>query len=196
MEVAQMTAREDPGRSTSAGHRLDFRRGANGVRGAVSDALAAVGTQPDGMAWIVLMVDPETGRIDQRMTSLREAQRLLEATIVKLGDEYRALQVDTIGRLNPRGKWELVAYCEDGGARIFTAREWAPRMRPPLSPETRFAVLERDEFTCRYCGRAAPDVELHIDHVKPVSKGGTNALDNLVTACADCNLGKSDRDLA
>ncbi len=60
----------------------------------------------------------------------------------------------------------------------------------PLQPKVRFAVLNRDGFSCRYCGRSAPDVDLHVDHVIPVARGGTNDLDNLVTACADCNLGK------
>lgn len=179
-----------------AGHRLDFRRGANGVRAAVSDALTAVGTQPDGMAWIVLLVDPESGTIEQRATSLREAQRLLEATVVKLGNEYRALEVDTIGRRNARGTWELVAYCEDGAARVFTAKQWEPRKRRPFTPEMRFAIFDRDRFTCHYCGRKAPDVELHVDHIKPVAKGGTNDPANLVTACANCNHGKRDRELA
>jgi len=38
----------------------------------------------------------------------------------------------------------------------------------------------------------APDVELQVDHIYPVSKGGTNSLDNLVAACVECNSGKSN----
>lgn len=64
--------------------------------------------------------------------------------------------------------------------------------RKPLPTQTRFNVLSRDRFTCRYCSRSAPDVELHVDHVKPVSKGGTDDLDNLVASCNECNLGKSN----
>lgn len=37
----------------------------------------------------------------------------------------------------------------------------------------------------------APDVKLHVDHVTPVALGGTDDPSNLVTACADCNGGKS-----
>lgn len=55
----------------------------------------------------------------------------------------------------------------------------------------RWAVLERDRFTCRYCGQFAPNVMLHVDHVVPVSEGGTDDLDNLVVACAACNQGKN-----
>lgn len=66
-----------------------------------------------------------------------------------------------------------------------------PRYR--ITSSIRFEVFNRDNFTCRYCGRSSPEVQLHVDHVHPVVLGGTNELSNLVTACKDCNLGKSDR---
>lgn len=56
----------------------------------------------------------------------------------------------------------------------------------------RFEVLSRDGFKCRYCGRSAPDVVLHVDHVHPRSKGGEDTLENLVASCRECNLGKRD----
>lgn len=65
-----------------------------------------------------------------------------------------------------------------------------------VSPSARFTVLQRDGFTCQYCGRGKGEVPLHIDHVFPVSKGGTSAIENLVTACRDCNIGKGARVLA
>lgn len=54
----------------------------------------------------------------------------------------------------------------------------------------RWLALERDDFTCQYCGQRAPDVTLHVDHKVPVVDGGTDDLENLVTACAACNLGR------
>lgn len=64
-------------------------------------------------------------------------------------------------------------------------------MTIPLS--MRFQILERDSFTCRFCGRRAPETELEVDHVQPRSKGGSDDISNLVTACRDCNRGKGDR---
>lgn len=64
-----------------------------------------------------------------------------------------------------------------------------------LRASIRFEVLRRDEFTCRYCGRRAPEVRLHVDHKQPRNSGGPDHLDNLVTACEDCNLGKGARSL-
>jgi hypothetical protein len=60
----------------------------------------------------------------------------------------------------------------------------------------RMEIFKRDSFTCQYCGNKAPESILHVDHIKPVSKGGTNDIFNLITSCIDCNLGKSDRELS
>lgn len=60
-----------------------------------------------------------------------------------------------------------------------------------VSKRLRFEILRRDNHTCRYCGRSAPDVLLHVDHVVPVAFGGTDDPSNLVAACKDCNIGKS-----
>ena len=65
--------------------------------------------------------------------------------------------------------------------------------RKPISKKLRFEVFKRDSFKCQYCGKCAPDVILNVDHINPVSKGGENEILNLITACEDCNSGKSDR---
>lgn len=56
----------------------------------------------------------------------------------------------------------------------------------------RFQALVRDGFRCRYCGAGPKDARLTIDHIVPVSKRGHSDVENLVTACIDCNFGKSD----
>ena len=60
-----------------------------------------------------------------------------------------------------------------------------------FTKRARYEIMRRDNFTCRYCGAKAPDVKLEIDHVMPVALGGDTTPDNAVTACADCNSGKS-----
>lgn len=72
-----------------------------------------------------------------------------------------------------------------------------PRHRTPRSINTRlrFIVLKRDNFKCCACGASPakdPAVVLHVDHIKPWSKGGETEIDNLQTLCSKCNLGKSD----
>lgn len=68
--------------------------------------------------------------------------------------------------------------------------------RKSIGKKTRFEVFKRDSFTCLYCGDSAPSVVLNVDHLKPVSKGGSNHITNLVTACFSCNSGKSNIELA
>ncbi len=53
----------------------------------------------------------------------------------------------------------------------------------------RLQVLNRDAWTCAYCGDQAKQV----DHVWPRSKGGEDTLDNLVAACERCNYAKRDK---
>lgn len=60
-----------------------------------------------------------------------------------------------------------------------------------VSKRTRFEILRRDNHTCQYCGQKAPDVELHVDHIIPVTLGGDDKPSNLLAACVDCNRGKT-----
>jgi len=58
-----------------------------------------------------------------------------------------------------------------------------------VSKRTRFEVLRRDNYTCRYC--RSTDGRLTVDHVTPVALGGSDSPENLVACCADCNSGKT-----
>lgn len=69
------------------------------------------------------------------------------------------------------------------------------RKRVGLSKRVRFAVFARDGFTCRYCGRQSDSVTLVVDHIFPVAAGGTNDIENLITACEPCNQGKGAKTL-
>ena len=56
-------------------------------------------------------------------------------------------------------------------------------------------IKQRDNFTCKVCGRSpalVPGTVLHVDHIKPYSKGGETVPENLQTLCMECNIGKSD----
>ena len=60
-----------------------------------------------------------------------------------------------------------------------------------VSKRLRYEIMRRDNHACRYCGGMAPDVKLTVDHVLPSALGGTDDPSNLVTACKDCNAGKT-----
>lgn len=51
-------------------------------------------------------------------------------------------------------------------------------------------LFEAYDWRCAYCGT---DGELTIDHRVPLSRGGTDAIENLIPACLACNSSKHDR---
>jgi hypothetical protein len=62
--------------------------------------------------------------------------------------------------------------------------------RPPIPAWLRAAVIARDEYVCGLCYyEVAPD-DLHLDHIKPWSKGGEHTLENLQVTHSWCNLAK------
>lgn len=67
------------------------------------------------------------------------------------------------------------------------------RIYKRITSRLRFAVLKRDGFRCRYCGRTPEDgITLTLDHVIPESKGGLTTYKNLIVSCLECNMGKND----
>jgi hypothetical protein len=67
--------------------------------------------------------------------------------------------------------------------------------RKGLGAKIRFEVFKRDSFKCQYCGASAPEAILEVDHIHPISKGGSDEMVNYITACKPCNAGKRDRTL-
>ena len=60
-------------------------------------------------------------------------------------------------------------------------------------PNLRNELFDRDGWTCQYCGeRVSPD-NATLDHRLPVSKGGPDSPENLVTCCLLCNAIKSGK---
>lgn len=59
--------------------------------------------------------------------------------------------------------------------------------------ENRLKVFERDNYICKYCQKQLTRFTATLDHVQPVSKGGDNSFDNLITACLHCNSRRGNR---
>ncbi len=62
------------------------------------------------------------------------------------------------------------------------------------SAAVRIRVMKRDRFRCTYCGAPGTDVELEIDHIIAVARGGSHHISNLTTACRNCNQTKGAGD--
>lgn len=61
------------------------------------------------------------------------------------------------------------------------------QLRNWISLQVRTAVYDRDGWACVTCGRGD---DLSLDHIQPVSRGGSDDIDNLQTMCRSCNSRK------
>lgn len=58
----------------------------------------------------------------------------------------------------------------------------------------RNSICLRDNYTCQYCGDKTPQMQLIMNHVVTIFKGGNKSWENMVTApCRGCYLKKVAR---
>lgn len=110
---------------------------------------------------------------------------------------------------------EFIQRYEIAGERYIVVLNWSKHQKPhhmelpsqippppgvvnrynhkPINKAQRLRIMERDGSRCKACGS---DLDLCIDHIKPVSRGGTSEDDNLQVLCALCNGGKGNRELS
>lgn len=111
-----------------------------------------------------------------------------------------------IARLVEKGFVSIVQNGGRGGANLYlvSATPTVPvvAVAPDASSrdvdaQLRWRVYKRDAYSCRYCGFQGHEDghNLTVDHIVPVSKGGTNAESNLNTCCFSCNSSKKNKDL-
>jgi RNA-directed DNA polymerase len=76
---------------------------------------------------------------------------------------------------------------------------WSGREPRPGLTDLKPLILERDNYTCQYCGTKVTEDTAHIDHKKPFKRFkmpvNANRLSNLATSCRSCNQTKSDRQM-
>ncbi|MBK8067956.1 MAG: HNH endonuclease [Rhodanobacteraceae bacterium] len=63
----------------------------------------------------------------------------------------------------------------------------------PAPGLTNQALFARDRHLCLYCGQQFMRAELTRDHVLPLSRGGRDVWENVVSACLACNVRKGSR---
>lgn len=73
-------------------------------------------------------------------------------------------------------------------ARIKAERAKARRLRGTAWWQRRISA-----GICHYCGRQVGREALTMDHVVPLSRGGTSSKGNLVPCCKECNTAKKTR---
>ena len=82
---------------------------------------------------------------------------------------------------------EEIALCREAMSKV--QEEQLPQIDPKREldfyniKENRLKVFERDKYLCHYCKKQLTRFSATLDHIQPVSQGGDNSYDNLVTAC-------------
>lgn len=102
-----------------------------------------------------------------------------------------AIKAVCLDRVNVISRYDVVVHSPSMEIELPSVVSLRDYIRPSTNPAfTRFNVFLRDRFCCQYCG--CPD-DLTFDHLIPRSRGGRTTWENVVTACAPCNLRKSNR---
>ena len=102
-----------------------------------------------------------------------------------------AIKAVFLERVNILEEYERVVHSPSFQMKLPSVVSLKTYIKPARNPAfTRFNVFLRDRFECQYCGDGN---DLTFDHVIPRSRGGRTTWDNVVTACAPCNLLKGGR---
>ena len=108
---------------------------------------------------------------------------------------YRLIDSD----LSEKQRADLSAICDDKLNGYILSRGdaiWSHRSLSDgyVSGSVRYEVFKRAKHRCELCGAHETQVALHIDHIIPRSKGGSDDVSNFQALCVACNTSKRDRD--
>eukprot|EP00466_Bigelowiella_natans_P009148 jgi/Bigna1/61517/fgenesh1_kg.22_\ len=114
----------------------------------------------------------------RRLSALQFAAEFCNASVSDFKGWTQKKQKSALGGMDPTERRKIMRHIHK-------------KYRPSLKPNLRRRVFTRDNCTCCYCGKNFELRHLTIDHRYPVSKGGSNNIDNLVTSCFPCNKEKA-----
>jgi 5-methylcytosine-specific restriction endonuclease McrA len=98
-------------------------------------------------------------------------------------EQNREIHAERVRRWGQNNREKRLSYThrrrvrrlQNGGS--YTKREW-------------YELKRRFDFTCLCCGQKEPAIKLTVDHVIPISRGGTNDIGNIQPLCRRCNQSK------
>jgi len=120
----------------------------------------------------------------ERIADYKKGYR--KANIGKLKSYY----LENFESLSAKQKAYRAAHPEK--SKLAKLRRRARKMDNSVFDVTNKELAKLYASPCFYCGNPSQ----HIDHVVPLSRGGTHSIGNLVGACAGCNLGKGSKFLS
>lgn len=157
-----------------------------------------LGSQSLGRSRSDRLRDAKYRSIEQKLYTKRRLRYPQSATLIRATVFYTSPQGRNSYSRRLDLTFEQVQY-EFAAARVVRSQQSTTiflrqQERNRITAGIRSKVLARDSYRCRHCGiSTALGAVLHVDHIIPISKGGTSNPGNLQTLCQDCNLGKSNR---
>lgn len=85
----------------------------------------------------------------------------------------------------------LNSYLEKRGNTIWGHRASADGYVPG---SVRYEILKRARYRCELCGAHEEHAALHVDHIIPRARGGSDDFSNFQALCITCNTNKRDKD--
>jgi hypothetical protein len=170
------------------------RKTQNEMRDKLNEAALRFGftLQDSDREWMAI-VKIATRAATDTVKEKTDAGRTIASPVTKeigskvIKDAFKAACRAAIGLVHEReydrDSWE----CADSQI-FFSLGDMRHKRNVPA--KLRFQVLDEENSTCKKCGRKPPEVEVHVDHIDPLVKYGTNDRKNLQVLCVDCNLGK------
>lgn len=117
---------------------------------------------------------------------------------IKSGRQITGYELNTAA-LTDSDRRELLALCEQRLAQFLEqrgGRVWQHRSSADgyVPGSVRYQVLKRAKYRCELCGAHEDQAALHVDHIVPRAKGGSDDISNCQSLCVTCNTSKRDRD--
>jgi ATP adenylyltransferase len=154
----------------------------------------------DGMATIRQIAYSFVTQDEGRLQYYEDRIKVMPVRVLKkhqvIENEGQLVKLNC-GKLSFKEKAQIKAACDQKIQEFLEKRglsTWQFLESDPVPETIRYEVLRRSHGKCQLCGCSSTDFPLHVDHIIPRSKKGTNDPDNLQALCERCNLAKGNRD--
>jgi 5-methylcytosine-specific restriction endonuclease McrA len=120
----------------------------------------------------------------------------------EFGTEHRAQIEWDVAQPEPPARYRSIGDPRKPTALIENRSWWEWHWQRDIDPDKRRTklprwvrerIITRDGLVCGLCGGEVPPGDVHIDHIHPVARGGTDHPDNLQVAHSTCNVRKGAR---
>lgn len=78
--------------------------------------------------------------------------------------------------------------------RAFAAEYRARKLAATTEKVDYKQIIERDKSICWICKQIVPEDKIDIDHIIPLTRGGSHSYENLAVSCTSCNRKKNNKD--